>query len=112
MRAKLLFGASLLTAAIAMPAFAEDAPADPFGAAVSTEALGHLRGGTETQQNNITGQWSSASGPISVSNDAAKINGLITGSMLSNTSGITSLMQNTGDNVNLNNATSVNVYLH
>lgn len=120
MRARRALAASLLFAVAAVPAFAEEPSAGPFGTAVPTETLDHMRGGTDSGSTisdaalltNGTTQVGANSGNISVSNDAAKLNGFISSLSLSGNQGLTTVMQNTGDLVNLTNATSINIYMH
>ena len=118
-------GKHLLAFAVAfimtIPAWTTSAmAADPFGPPIDPAQLDQ-RGGTDTgtvnlnnslAQANSTDQTSSNSGSISISNDAAKFSGGIGAASMMTNQGITTLMQNTGDLVNLSNSTSVNVYLH
>lgn len=97
-------------------AAAED---DFFGAGMDIVELDGQRGGTETfveisgsvLQSNDTTQTGINNGNITVGSNAAKVSGTIYGATVSGNSGITAVMQNTGDLVNFNNSTSVNVFL-
>src|SRR5262245_15352047 len=109
--------AALLTIALALPlvAFADE-PADTpvaqdsatsLGAPVSTETLAEQRGGDETNVINtirINGQVTdnTAQDVITGANDIA-------GGSFANSSGIMSVVQNTGANVLIQSATIVNV---
>lgn len=103
---------------IAPAAAAED---DPFadGQAMRAAELDGHRGGTETAteingsvlQSNDTTQNASNSGNIGIGDYSAKINGTIHEATVVGNHGITAVMQNTGDLVNMNNATSVNVFM-
>lgn len=112
--------AALLALGPAAGALAEEAP-PPFGqdAMVAPEELDGQRGGTETAteisgsiiQSNDTTQTATNNGSVSVTGGAMKVSGQIHRAEVTGNSGITAVMQNTGDLVNMNNATSVNVYL-
>lgn len=92
--------------------------AGPFDAepAVSAADLDSKRGGTDTPisgslfQNNESNLSGSNAGSISVGG-GVKYSGTIAPAQVNGNSGITAVMQNTGDLVNMNNATSVNVYM-
>ncbi|MBI5162679.1 MAG: hypothetical protein HY985_02115 [Magnetospirillum sp.] len=106
-----------LGAVLAVPP-ASAGPLDDVPAMAAEDLVAH-RGGTETAtvvagsvlQTNDTAQTGSNTGSIVVADHSAKVSGAISGAAVTGNSGITTLMQNTGDMVNLNNATSVNVYL-
>lgn len=92
--------------------------ADPLAELTSLEpdALGGNRGGTDVTedliiQGNQTNQVAANDGVIGVGGHATKTNGEIYAATVTGNHGITAVMQNTGDLVNMNNATSVNVYL-
>ncbi len=120
MRARSVFATSLLVLAFSGTARAEGVGHDPFGAAVSAETLAAERGGADTGmtisdsmlQSNTTSQTPTNNGNVSVSGDAMKLNGSIYSATVAANRGLTTVMQNTGDLVNLSNATSVNVYMH
>ncbi|HSV30101.1 MAG TPA: hypothetical protein VLL76_11100 [Candidatus Omnitrophota bacterium] len=94
---------------------------DPFDqvAPIAEAELGGQRGGTETApdisgsviQTNDTNQSGTNNGNISIGANAAKISGSIREATVTGNHGVTAVMQNTGDLVNMNNATSVNVFL-
>jgi hypothetical protein len=116
MRATLAFAAGLLAAGLSTAALAEDT--DLFGSdqAVALEELDHNRGGTESISNSLiqgneTDLSGTNSGDVSVGSGGAKYSGTIAPATVTGNHGITAVMQNTGDLVNINNATSVNVYL-
>ncbi|MCR6632473.1 MAG: hypothetical protein NVV74_21865 [Magnetospirillum sp.] len=97
---------------------AQAAEADLFGqvAAMSAEDLQAKRGGTETAdwsssvlQGNESMAAGTNSGNISLGG-GAKYSGTIAPAQVNGNNGITAVMQNTGDLVNMNNITSVNVY--
>lgn len=114
MRAHLAFALGLTLAAGAATAAEEG-----FGPSMEKAELDHHRGGTETVleisgsvlQNNETTQSGTNNGSITVGTNAAKVNGTIHGATVTGNQGLTAVMQNTGDLVNMNNATSVNVFL-
>lgn len=117
MNTRLVLALGVLAAGLAQPALAEDLL---FGAeAVSAEDLDHRRGGTETTpaisnsliQSNESELNAANTGNISVGSGGAKASGTIHQAQVTGNHGITAVMQNTGDLVNFNNATSVNVYL-
>ncbi|HLO77337.1 MAG TPA: hypothetical protein VK196_12855 [Magnetospirillum sp.] len=116
MRAHLILAAALVAMAQAAGA-TEAAPFDQ-ATAVSPEDLGGSRGGTETPnisgsllQSNDSNLSGTNNGSISVGGGSGKYSGLIAPAQVSGNNGITAVMQNTGDLVNMNNATSVNVYM-
>ena len=97
---------------LAMPAFA----GDPYGAPVSTDSLSSLRGApavmgisNSAAQTNSTTQSASNTGTVSLK--AQSISADVSGTNVGGNSGITTVMVNTGNQVNLSNATSVNVYM-
>jgi hypothetical protein len=111
MRGRTILAATVLAAALAGPAMAEEA--------LSAAELDGSRGGTETAlelngsliQTNESTLTATNAGSIGVGYGGQKSNGQISAATVTGNHGITSLMQNTGDLVNFNNATSVNVYL-
>lgn len=113
MRAHAMLAAGLLCLAPVL------AWADPFDdqAAVTAEDLQNRRGGTEPTisgslvQGNDSSLSGTNTGNISVGGGAAKYSGTIAPAQVNGNNGITAVMQNTGDLVNMNNATSVNVYM-
>jgi hypothetical protein len=115
MRVHLILAAALL-------ALAQTATADEltFGQkAVAEDELAGKRGGTDTTsgisnsllQSNDSALTGTNNGNISVGGGAAKYSGVIAPAQVTGNNGITAVMQNTGDLVNMNNATSVNVYM-
>lgn len=108
MRAPLILAAGLM---IAIPAIAQDLFAE---GAVAAGELSTSRGGTDggtlVQANESTLNGSNT-GNVGVSGGAQKYSGTIAPATVTNNHGITAVMQNTGDLVNMNNATSVNVYM-
>ncbi len=119
MRSRLIVVLGLGAIALAGPAVAADTPPDPFGTPVPAEMLRSLRGGSDTTvnnsaiQSNTTNQDQSNSGDISLSGQfVTKYSGTISAAQVTGNSGITTVLQNTGDMVNLSNATNVNVYIH
>ncbi|MBC7906405.1 MAG: hypothetical protein H7Y60_06610 [Rhodospirillaceae bacterium] len=110
MRAPLILAAGLMVATLA-PAMAEDLFQD---AAIAPDELSANRGGTDggtlVQANDSTLSGSNT-GNVSVGGGAQKYSGTIAPATVTNNHGITAVMQNTGDLVNMNNATSVNVYM-
>lgn len=118
---RVLFAITALALAASQPSAADDLFDDTQP--VELEAL---RGGTETTptpavptteingsviQTNETNQTTSNTGSISIGADAIKANGSIKGTTVTGNHGIAAVMQNTGDLVNMTNATSVNVFL-
>lgn len=112
MSKRLVLAWGLIAAGLAQPALADEAL---FGAqaALAAEDLDHRRGGTsEAEQLNLTSQQATNSGNnASMGSGAVKNTGTIHQAQVSGNSGITAVMQNTGDLVNFTNATSVNVYM-
>ncbi len=114
MRASLVLAIGL---ALAGPAAAEEELG--LGEVMAASELDGHRGGTETAteingsvlQTNETSQSGSNTGNISIGANAAKLSGTISEATVAGNRGITAVMQNTGDLVNMNNATSVNVFL-
>lgn len=111
MRAQLILAAALI-------GIAHAAQAGPFDqeAAVAAEDLDAKRGGTEAVsgslfQSNESALSGSNTGNISVGGGSGKYSGTIAPAQVTGNHGITAVMQNTGDLVNMNNATSVNVYM-
>jgi len=96
--------------------------ASPFDneAAVLSDELEGKRGGTATSapvysgsliQGNDSTLSGSNTGNVGVSGGSTKASGTIAPAHVTGNHGITAVMQNTGDLVNMNNATSVNVYM-
>ncbi|CAA7623931.1 hypothetical protein [Magnetospirillum sp. UT-4] len=114
MRETIALAAILLCAAGTAPAGELE-----LGGAMPVTELEGSRGGTDSGgdivgsllQNNEANQTAGNTGNISVSQGAAKSNGTIHAAQVNGNHGITAVMQNTGDMVNMNNATSVNVYM-
>jgi hypothetical protein len=113
MRAHLMLAAGLLC--LAPAAFA-----GPFDdqTAVAADELDGKRGGTGTSpisgslfQTNESDLSGSNVGSIGVGPGGAKYSGTIAPAQVMGNHGITAVMQNTGDMVNMNNATSVNIYM-
>ncbi|MGE5502834.1 MAG: hypothetical protein ACM31L_00280 [Actinomycetota bacterium] len=108
--------AVLLLAGTGTPALAE-ATLDGL-AAVPAGELGGERGGTDaatvsgnlvqTNNDTVTG---TNTGTIGVGYGGQKLNGDIAAATMAGNHGLSTMMQNTGDLVNMNNATNVNVYL-
>jgi len=97
---------------LATPALADD----PFGTAIPTASLDSQRGGqaaptitNSADQTNMTSQSSSNVGNLSLK--AQTISADLTGTAVNGNSGITTVLLNTGNQVNLSNATNVNVYM-
>lgn len=119
MRATLAFAVGLLAAGMSTAAIAEEGALFGSEAAIASEDLDGSRGGTETTptisnslvQGNDTDLAGTNTGNVSVSSGASKASGTIHQAQVTGNHGITSVMQNTGDLVNINNATSVNVYM-
>ena len=112
---KTILAAGLLTVAGSGMALA----GDPFAEALPQAALAGQRGGADPGpvinenllQGNTTNQAATNNGSVSVSDDAVKLSGTIYAAAVTGNRGLTTVMQNTGDLVNLSNATSINVYL-
>jgi len=108
MRATVL---GLAAAMLALPALADD----PFGSPVGADTLGAQRGGTLITDNVLQGNTTDQTANNSMGNvdiGGAKLSGYISPATIAGNSGITTVMQNTGDMVSVSNATNVNVYLH
>ncbi|MBX9635491.1 MAG: hypothetical protein K2X44_10975 [Magnetospirillum sp.] len=116
MRAPLILAAGLIFACLA-PAGAEPVAQLFPGAAIAADELAAKRGGTETNisgsllQSNDSTLNAANTGDVSISGGAQKYSGTIAPASVTGNHGITAVMQNTGDLVNMNNATSVNVYM-
>lgn len=108
MRATFILAAGLL---IAGPVHADEALFD--SEAIAADELSASRGGTETSTTLTNGSALSGSntGDIDVSNGAIKSSGGIAPAQVNGNHGITAVIQNTGDLVNISNATSINVYM-
>lgn len=109
-----------LILAVGLICLAPAALAGPFDGetAVAVGDLEGKRGGTETSaisgslfQSNESNLSGSNAGNVSVGGGSAKYSGTIAPAQVTGNNGITAVMQNTGDLVNMNNATSVNVYM-
>ncbi|HTV84125.1 MAG TPA: hypothetical protein VME63_01895 [Dyella sp.] len=90
------------------PASAQPAYLEGFGQAVSASTLGHYSGGSSNVQStqNINGAVTG--------NSAERVttgNNMITGDSFSGASGLPSVIQNTGNNVLIQNGVIVNVQL-
>jgi hypothetical protein len=118
MRAHMIVAAALLTLPPTVAVHA--AESSPFGneTAVTADDLGGKRGGSDTSslsgsliQGNDSSLSGTNTGSISVGGAAGKYSGTIAPAQVIGNHGITAVMQNTGDLVNMNNATSVNVYM-
>lgn len=110
----MLSGLALAAGLFILPASA----ADVFDALapLAAEDLDGRRGRQEAtqdliMQNNETNQVANNDVAISMHGPATKINGAISAATVTGNHGVTSLMQNTGDGVNMQNATNVNVYM-
>lgn len=68
--------------------------------------------GATTVQNNVATNATMSDVSIAVANGGKIANGAIQNNAISNNRGITSVLQNTGNNVNFNSALTVNVILH
>lgn len=116
MRATVTFALALAASAMTVSAQAQDAELFAGATALNAEELDGRRGGTEilvtgTTQIAETSQTASNSGnSISVSDGATMTTGNIYTAHVTGNNGITAVMQNTGNLVNMNNATSINVY--
>jgi hypothetical protein len=86
----------------------QQAVVDGFGQAVSTDTLGHYSGGSSLVQNNnnLTGTVSNNSATDVTSGANSIADGSFAGA-----SGIPSVIQNTGNNVLIQNAVIVNVQM-
>ncbi len=110
---------SALAVALVGQARAADTGRDLFGKPLAADSLAAERGGTDAGmtvsdsvlQSNTTSQTPTNNGGVSLSGDAVKLSGTIYSATVAGNRGLTTVMQNTGDLVNLSNATSVNVYL-
>lgn len=116
MRAHLMLAAAL----IGLSPVAQATQLGPFDheAAIPGADLEASRGGTETSaisdsllQSNDSALSGTNTGNISVGGGSGKYSGTIAPAQVTGNHGITAVMQNTGDLVNMNNATSVNVYM-
>ncbi|UPG95538.1 hypothetical protein [Luteibacter aegosomatissinici] len=89
-----------------------DQPPPSFGAATPVEALKDMTGGTDTHVNNITDQ--ETTGTVGNNTNFSIGNGdpSIGGSAFSNAAGINTAVQNTGNNVLIQNSTIVNVKMN
>lgn len=111
MRTHLILAAGLIC--LAPTAWAGPFDAEP---AVAADELAGNRGGTETPisgslfQSNDSSLSGTNAGNVSVGG-GVKYSGTIAPAQVTGNNGITAVMQNTGDLVNMNNATSVNVYM-
>lgn len=111
---RVLSGLALAAGFFILPAAADDV-LDAL-APLAAEELDGRRGGQEVaqdliMQNNETNQVANNDVAISMYGPATKINGAISAATVTGNHGMTSLMQNTGDGVNMQNATNVNVYM-
>lgn len=86
-------------------------PITPPPAVTGGSSGGDVTVGSGVGQGNNTDQSGSNVGNITVGADGSKISGTIHQSHVTGNNGLVMLMQNTGDLVNMNNATSINVYL-
>jgi hypothetical protein len=79
---------------------------DGFGPSIKTSELAKLSGGTDTTSNTMT-----LNGTVSNNNDTDVMSGLnsIGGGSFAGSAGIPMVIQNSGDNVLIQNATIVNV---
>lgn len=118
MRATLILAACALASTLGA-ARAQDTKG-PFDGAelVTAQDMESNRGGTDSQylsnnvfQENDTSQTGTNQGNVSVGYGGVKTAGTISAATISGNHGISALMQNTGDLVNMNNATTVNVYM-
>ena len=110
MSARIVLTVGLLAAA--QPLWAAEPAGDLFGPAMPSQVLGLERGGTNTGttlQLNATAQNATNSGNFTVSgaDTAILANGAVSGNAIAGNSGITTVMSNTGNQVNLSNSTSV-----
>jgi|GEM_PF-3031266 hypothetical protein len=116
MRAPLSLALALTASALAASAQAGEADLFPGSTALAAEDLDHRRGGTEllfhgTAQIAETSQNAENSGnTITLGAGAALNTGDIYSPHVTGNNGVTSVMLNTGNLVNMNTATSINVY--
>jgi hypothetical protein len=81
---------------------------------VGASELDGSRGGTDTSsafEANSAALQASNSGTITTGYGALKTNGMISGTTLAGNSGMATVMANSGDLVNMNNATNINIYM-
>jgi hypothetical protein len=112
--------AASLTLAIGLgssPSFAAEAKTglDTLSPVTASD-LGHARGGTDTvtsalEQNAADLSNSNGGSTLTTSNGALRYSGAISGTNLSGNSGMATVMANSGDMVNMNNATNINIYM-
>lgn len=117
-KAALTTGIMLGLSIAAAPAWADSSDANPLDAWTDMQVaeLDQNRGGAESfplveQVNNAHLQGSN-SGDITVGPGASMSTGAIMGTNVLANHGATTVMQNTGDLVNMNYSMNVNVYLH
>lgn len=112
-RKRLLPGLTLAAACFALPAAAQGLDGlEPLAA----QDLQASRGGQEVTRDVVVGENESTQTAankveIGVGGRATKSNGAISAATVTGNHGLTTLMQNTGDGVNMQNATNVNIYL-
>lgn len=116
MRVPLTLAIALTASALAASARAEETALFPDATALAADELEDRRGGTETVTPGTTQivetsqNAGNSDNSISVGGGATLRTGDIYTAHVTGNSGITAVMQNTGNLVNMNNATSINVY--
>jgi hypothetical protein len=103
---------ALLIAAFSATAYATppaDEPPPSFGAATPVDQLKNMTGGTDTQVNNITTQ--ETTGTVDNNTNFSIGNGAnsVSGGAFGNAAGINTTIQNSGNNVLLQNSTIVTI---
>lgn len=111
---RMLPGLVLACAVFAVPAAATET-LDAL-APLAADELQTSRGGQETvrdltTQANETNQGANNDLALSMDGHATKTNGGISAATVTGNHGMTTLMQNTGDGVNMQNATNVNIFM-
>lgn len=91
---------------------AGDPPPPSFGKAASVERLQDMTGGTDTHVNNLTTQ--ETNGTVSYNSAKNTISGsnMVGGNAFSNSAGLSTTIQNSGNNVLIQNSTIVNVRMN
>jgi hypothetical protein len=89
-----------------------DAPPPSFGAATPTDKLQDMTGGTDTHVNNVTAQ--ETDGTVDNNTNFSIGNGTnnLGGGAFGNSAGVSTAIQNSGNNVLIQNSTIVNVKMN
>ncbi|PTR33266.1 hypothetical protein C8J98_10323 [Luteibacter sp. OK325] len=105
-----IFTACVSTAAYATPP-GQEPPPPSFGVATPSEQLQDMSGGTNTT-NNVNNQTLNGTMSDTEAKDNLSGNNIVSGSAFGSSAGLPTVIQNSGNNVLIQNATIVNIRMN